>query len=141
MLLIGRFSMLVGWWHLFKDIFTKKKVSDEFVSYNARSLSEPDPSYEMLDSRKTEHGGSMMSPTTPSSVRPPPSIHKTGTPKSYQMSRSSMMSSIPGSPENNRRTTEFSAHFSPYLYKGKESEGEFVHHGLSPKPESTIHAR
>ncbi|CUS11008.1 unnamed protein product [Tuber aestivum] len=67
LILLGNFSILAGWYNFFKNIFVRKKPNDEFVSFNARCLSEPDPPYEMLDSLKTGKG---QPPSTPGSFHP-----------------------------------------------------------------------
>ncbi|KAG0638649.1 hypothetical protein HOY80DRAFT_1077532 [Tuber brumale] len=62
LILLGNISILVGWYNFFKNILVRKKPNDEFVSFNARRLSELEPSYEMLDSVKT---GKSQPPPTP----------------------------------------------------------------------------
>src|SRR5690606_5176749 len=58
MLLLGRPQIIVGWYRLFKRIFSKKVDGDEFVSYNA---AHPDhgglSTYEMLGSTNGKMGG------------------------------------------------------------------------------------
>ena len=127
--------MLVGWWHLIKDLFSKKKSNDEFVSYNARRLSEPDPSYEMLGGKETTISFTGETPTSsPGMLRITPTTNQPSPPKSY-MSRSSMHSSTLSSTEPD---TNGNLQFSPLTNKGgvvPEGEKDF-HHALSPKPPS-----
>lgn len=52
LILLGNYKIFTGWFYFFKGFTTRQKPSDEFVSYNARRISEPDASYEMLDSLK-----------------------------------------------------------------------------------------
>lgn len=139
-LLIGKWSMVVGWCHLIKDLFNKKPVNDEFVSYNARRVSEPDPSYEMLGSRKTGNSINSETPSTlPGMLRISSTTNQSTLPKSYLPSRSSMLSLSPASPETDTNSPSGNnIQFSPFAYKAEavsESEEEF-HHGLSPKPPS-----
>lgn len=133
--MIGRWSMLVGWWHLVKDLFIKKKVNDEFVSYNARRVSEPDPSYEMLRGKETTISFTSETPlSSPGILRVTPTANQP-LPKSY-MSRSSMLSSTLSSPETDTNSPNGNLQFSPYTDKGgaiSEGEEDF-HHALSPKP-------
>lgn len=52
-MLLGRPSIYPGWWHVTKKLFGRDDTpTDEFISYSVRRLSEPDPSYEMLGSKK-----------------------------------------------------------------------------------------
>lgn len=137
--------MLVGWWHMIKDAFGKKPVNDEFVSYNARRLSEPDASYEMLGSKKTP--ASINSETTTAS---PAMLRISSTsnqplPKSYLPSRSSMLTSSPISPETDANSPNgHSSQFLPYNHKTEtafDSDDDFHHHALSPKPPSASYRR
>lgn len=54
LILLGNYKIFTGWFHFVRDLFKRSKPSDEFVSYNARRVSEPDASYEMLDSIKNK---------------------------------------------------------------------------------------
>lgn len=55
LILLGNYKLFTGWFYFFKGLFTSKKTNDEFVSYNARGISEPHASsYEMLDSLKNK---------------------------------------------------------------------------------------
>lgn len=127
--------MLVGWWHLVRDLFSKEKVNDEFVSYNALRLSElPDPSYEMLGSKQTAN--SFTSETllsSPDMLRITPTTNQTSLQKPYTL-RSSMLSSTLSSPETDAKSSSGnSLQFSPYTNKGMAVSEDF-HHALSPKP-------
>jgi len=146
-LLIGRFSMLIGWWHLIRDLVWKKPVSDEFVSYHARRLSEADPCYEMLGSHKAELDVTCGTPTSlsPGPLMMSPTTNPPSLPQIYQFSRSSKLSStldssdIDVSSPNGRSSMRHSS----LTYKGEvmsEGEEEF-HHGLTPKPPSSSHHR
>lgn len=143
-LLIGRWSMLVGWWHLIKDVFSEKPVNDEFVSYNARRLSEHDPSYEMLGSKKTEISISSETPSsTPGMLRITPTTNQSSLPKFY-LTRNSPLSSTLSSPETDTNSPNGNGlQFSPFKNKAEvvsEREEDF-HHALSPKPPSATHRK
>jgi hypothetical protein len=74
LILLGRFSIYPAWITLIKNTLWRKKSPDEFVSYNARRISEPtNSSYEMLESKQrstttTADFSSIMKPE-PSAVR------------------------------------------------------------------------
>ncbi|KAF8418243.1 hypothetical protein BGX38DRAFT_1242847 [Terfezia claveryi] len=135
-LLIGRWSMLVGWWHLIKDLFNKKKSNDEFVSFNARRLSEPDPSYEMLGCKETTISfTSETLSSSPGMLRITPTTNQSSLPKSYTL-RSSMLSSTLDSPGTDINSPNGNLQFSLLTDKGgpvPEGEKDF-HQTLSPKP-------
>ncbi|KAF8424663.1 hypothetical protein EV426DRAFT_665427 [Tirmania nivea] len=142
-LLIGRRSMLVGWWHLIKGLFRKKKSNDEFASYNAGRLSDPDPSYEMLGGKETTISFTNETPSSsPGMLRITPTTNQPSLPKSY-MSRSSMLSSTLNSPETDTNSPNGNSQFSPCTNKGgviPEGEKDF-HHALSPKPPSASYCK
>lgn len=138
--------MLVGWRDLIKDFFVKKKVNDEFISYNARRVSEPDPSYEMLGSKKcgTTVVGTPVA-SSPGMLGISPSKDESAFPKSYQQSRhSSMVSSNPNSPGKDKNgNSGGNLQFTAFPFKGEavsEDEG-YVHHALTPKPPSASHRK
>ncbi|KAF8469580.1 hypothetical protein BDZ91DRAFT_678718 [Kalaharituber pfeilii] len=140
LLLIGRYSMLVGWWHLIRDLIAKKPVSDEFVSYNARRLSQQDPGYEMLGSRKTEHivqSGIGIPLSTPGVLKTSQSTMQPSAPASFQSSwQGSGLSSGPNSPDISGTNQHTGFQSTTLSYKGDavSEDEDYVHHALSPKP-------
>lgn len=55
LILLGRFSIYPAWITMIKKFFERGPPPDEFVSYNARRISEPtDSSYEMLESKRRD---------------------------------------------------------------------------------------
>ncbi|KAI5798801.1 hypothetical protein EDC01DRAFT_613714 [Geopyxis carbonaria] len=55
LLLLGRPSIFQGWYELTKSIFPIKRNPGEFVSYDARRVSDlPESSYEMLESKQRD---------------------------------------------------------------------------------------
>jgi len=135
--------MLVGWWHLIKDLFSKKKSNDEFVSYSARRLSEPDPSYEMLGGKETTISFTSETPSSsPGMLRITPTTNQPSLPKPY-MSRGSMLSSVLNSPETDTNSPNGNMQFSPLTNKGGTvPEGEKdLYHALSPKPPSASYRK
>ena len=141
LLLIGRCSMLVGWWNLVKTWFGKKPINDEFVSYNARRISEQERSYEMLGSRKAEKTQSCEISSPPTGMLTlPPIIIQPSLPKPYLPSRSSMLSSSfsfsdTEKPCSNKNNVQFSSSTSIGATTAPDLEEDF-HHALSPKPPS-----
>lgn len=140
LLLIGRWSMFFGWWHLVKGWFGKKPINDEFVSYNARRVSEQERSYEMLGSRKAEKTQSceISSPSSGMLTLPPITKHSP-LPKPFLPLRSSMLSTNLSFTDTektspSRNNVQFSSRTS--IGKGAPEMEEDFHHALSPKPPS-----
>lgn len=133
--------MLVGWWHLVKASFGEKPINDEFVSYNARRISEQERSYEMLGSRKAEKTLSCeISSPQSGMLTIPPTPTQPSLPKPYLPSRSSMLStnlsfSDTEKPYPNKNNVQFSSCTSVGEATAPEIEEDF-HHALSPKPPS-----
>lgn len=59
-MLLGRVSIYPAWGQLIKGFFKRSQPPDEFVSYNARRISDPakDSSYEMLESKQRDTASS-----------------------------------------------------------------------------------
>ena len=60
LVLLGRVSIYPAWGRLIAGLFKRRQPPDEFVSYNARRISEPgkNSSYEMLESKQHNHSSS-----------------------------------------------------------------------------------
>jgi hypothetical protein len=55
LIMLGRFAIYPAWFTMIKNLFRRKPPVDEFVSYNARRMSEPtNSSYEMLESKQRD---------------------------------------------------------------------------------------
>lgn len=86
LILLGNYKIFSGWFYLFKGLATRQKPNDEFVSYNARRISEPDASYEMLDSLKDKTLTPSTTDITSSSVIKSPEPLSLSMPREYNPS-------------------------------------------------------
>lgn len=149
LLLLGRFSIYPAWGKLIKDLFTRKKAADEFVSYNARRISDnpASASYEMLESKR-DASKTHSTATDMSIMKPEPTL----TPAPRDLSSLREYNPQTFTAQLRGRADEHAGYVSPYrdletghartmsppimgpLYPYGSGQEEYIGQSLAPSP-------